>query len=147
MKFNTILVSSIVTVALLAGCDKGGEPKTTAANAPTAAPAAEGAKDGFGPALDSAATAGSQAIEETKSVATEAATAVQENVTQAADQAAGTAQEAGQAVAEGAEKAAEATTQAVEGAQNAVDAAAESVKNAAAVAEQNTAKAVEEIKK
>jgi hypothetical protein len=60
MKLNTILISSIFTVALLAGCDKGGEQKaaSTESAAPASAAAPEAPKEGFGAAVESAATSG-----------------------------------------------------------------------------------------
>ena len=130
MKLNILLLSSLVAVSLLVGCDKGSEQKT-ADNATSAVAGSEAAaptpaaNSGFGPAID----AGKQAVTETK----EAATAIQENVTNAADQAVNTAQDTGTAIATGAEKTAEAAGQAVEG-------TAQAVAN-------DAAKAVEEIKK
>jgi hypothetical protein len=145
MKVNTLLISSLFAVTLLTGCDKGSEQSSAGANNATnagsaAVAPADSAKEGFGPVVESATTAGSQAIDETKDAVGSAANAVQENVTNAADQAADAAQEAGKDMAQGAEKA-------VEGAQNMVTGAAESVKNAADAVEDTTAKAVEEIKK
>ncbi|MCX7087892.1 MAG: hypothetical protein NTV00_07545 [Methylococcales bacterium] len=129
MKSNILLLSSLVAVSLLVGCDKGSEQKTADNATSVAAPAAPAANSGFGPVIN----AGKQAVTETKEAAGEAATAVQENVTNAADQAVNAAQDTGTAIATGAEKTAEAAGQAVEG-------AAQAVAN-------DAAKAVEEIKK
>lgn len=107
MKLNTLLLSSLFTATLLAGCDKGSEQTTATTATPAVtseAPAADNAKEGFGPVADAPATAGAQAIEDTKEAMGDAAATVQENVSNAADQAASVAQEAGKEAAQGAGK-------------------------------------------